>query len=66
MVTATTWTSSTHASLKDIQAYLEKVKLLFENNKTKDECKVASLLNIIGERTYVLLCDLTAHLRKPA
>ena len=44
--------------------YLERVELFFVANNVEDRKQVATLLSVIGSRTYALLSDLLAPRRK--
>ena len=48
-----------------ISVYLERVELFFVANDVEDRKQVATLLSVIGSRTYALLSDLLAP-DKPA
>ena len=48
-----------------ISAYLERVQLFFVANGVKEDKQVATLLSVIGGKTYALLSDLLAP-TKPA
>ena len=48
-----------------ISAYLERVELFFVANDVEDGKQVATLLSMIGSKTYALLSDLLAP-EKPA
>ena len=48
-----------------ITTYLERVELFFVANEVKEDKQVATLLSVIGSKTYALLSDLLAPI-KPA
>jgi len=50
---------------EQITAYLERVELFFVANRVKEDKQVATLLSVIGSKTYALLSDLLAPV-KPA